>query len=77
MCGIAGIWQLDGQQVARATIDRFIGALTHRGPDGEGVLSEDEGRLALAHRRLAILDLSAAKRRPTDALPNRPVRHYV
>jgi asparagine synthase (glutamine-hydrolysing) len=64
MCGIAGIWQLDGQRVERATIERFIRALAHRGPDGEGVLHEDDGRLALAHRRLAILDLSAAGDQP-------------
>ena len=50
MCGIAGIWQLDGQQVERATIERFIRALAHRGPDGEGVLVGDEGRLAQTPR---------------------------
>ena len=64
MCGIAGIWQLDGQQVERATIERFIGALIHRGPDGEGIIYEDENRLTLAHRRLAVLDLSDAGRQP-------------
>jgi len=36
MCGIAGIWQLDGQKVERNTVKRFIGALAHRGPDREG-----------------------------------------
>jgi asparagine synthase (glutamine-hydrolysing) len=64
MCGIAGIWQLDGQKVERTTVERFIGALAHRGPDGEGVLVDDDGHLALAHRRLAILDLSAAGHQP-------------
>ena len=54
MCGIAGIWQLDGQKVERTTIERFIGALAHRGPDGKGMLNDDEGRLALTHRRLVI-----------------------
>ncbi len=71
MCGIAGIWQLDGQKVERSTIERFIGALAHRGPDGEGVLTEDEGRLALSHRRLAILDLSAAGDQPMHSLSGR------
>jgi asparagine synthase (glutamine-hydrolysing) len=64
MCGIAGIWQLDGQRVERSTIGRFIGALAHRGPDGEGVLLADDDTLALAHRRLAILDLSEAGAQP-------------
>ena len=71
MCGIAGIWQLDGQQVKRATIDRFIGALVHRGPDGQGVLVDDAGRLALAHRRLAILDLSPAGHQPMRSASGR------
>ena len=71
MCGIAGIWQLDGQKVDPTTIERFIGALAHRGPDGEGVLNEDEGRLALAHRRLAILDLSAAGDQPMRSVSGR------
>ena len=46
MCGIAGIWQLDGRPVERATIERFVAALAHRGPDGEGILLADDGRLA-------------------------------
>ncbi len=71
MCGIAGIWQLDGQMVEASTIRRFIGALAHRGPDGEGVLIEDGGRLGLAHRRLAILDLSVAAEQPMRSASGR------
>ena len=36
--------------------------LAHRGPDDQGTFSEDG--VALAHRRLAIIDLSAAGRQP-------------
>ncbi|HYB70304.1 MAG TPA: asparagine synthase (glutamine-hydrolyzing) [Candidatus Bathyarchaeia archaeon] len=71
MCGIAGIWQLDGQPLEVATVERFIGALAHRGPDGQGVLLADAGRLALAHRRLAILDLSAAGDQPMRSASGR------
>jgi len=71
MCGIAGIWQLNGQIVERSTIQRFIGALAHRGPDGQGILSVDDGRLALAHRRLAILDLTAAASQPMHSQSGR------
>lgn len=71
MCGIAGIWHLDSQPVERATIERFIRALAHRGPDGEGVVAGDEGCLALAHRRLAILDLSAAAAQPMRSASGR------
>ena len=71
MCGIAGIWQLDGQKVESQTIERFIGALAHRGPDGQGVVIADDGCLALAHRRLAILDLSQAGAQPMRSLSGR------
>lgn len=71
MCGIAGIWQLDGRPVERTTIERFLAALAHRGPDGEGILLADDGRLALGHRRLAILDRSAAAAQPMRSASGR------
>jgi asparagine synthase (glutamine-hydrolysing) len=71
VCGIAGIWQLDGQKIQYPTIERFIGALAHRGPDGQSVLIDDEGCLALAHRRLAILDLSEAAVQPMRSMSGR------
>ena len=71
MCGIAGIWELEGRKVERSTIRRFIAALAHRGPDGEGVLVADEGRLGLGHRRLAILDVSPAGEQPMRSASGR------
>lgn len=76
MCGIAGIWNVDGPPVERPTIDRFAASLAHRGPDGEGVVLEDEGRLALAHRRLAILDRSPAGAQPMVSASGRFVLTY-
>jgi asparagine synthase (glutamine-hydrolysing) len=59
MCGIAGIiGSLASVEIARSMAQR----LRHRGPDGEGVWSQ-EG-VALAHRRLAILDLSESAHQP-------------
>lgn len=64
MCGIAGIWNLDGAPVASADIDNLTDSLAHRGPDGRGIWQEDDCSVALGHRRLAILDLSDAGRQP-------------
>lgn len=71
MCGIAGIWQLDGRRVEPATIERFAASLAHRGPDGAGIVLADDGRLALAHRRLAILDPSTASAQPMRSASGR------
>ena len=39
-------------------------AMTHRGPDDAGEWWSDDGRVGLAHRRLSIIDLSAAGHQP-------------
>src|SRR4051794_6196943 len=67
MCGIAGIiGKLD--QANRTALDRMNDAMLHRGPDANGIWCsppDDRGRGALlAHRRLAILDLSPAGVQP-------------
>ncbi|MCE9629852.1 MAG: asparagine synthase (glutamine-hydrolyzing) [Planctomycetia bacterium] len=63
MCGIVGVWrQRDGERADPALVDRMLATILHRGPDGGGVWSE--GRVALGHRRLSIIDLSAAGHQP-------------
>src|SRR5688572_7117462 len=62
MCGIAGVLNLDGEPVSPVVLRRMADAVAHRGPDGEGFYSD--GFLGLAHRRLAILDLSPAGHQP-------------
>ena len=42
--------------------ERFAAAMVHRGPDGHGLFQA--GPVALAHRRLSIIDLSEAGRQP-------------
>ena len=39
-------------------------AMTHRGPDAAGIFQTSDRRVALAHRRLSIIDLSEAGRQP-------------
>jgi asparagine synthase (glutamine-hydrolysing) len=66
MCGIAGIFAY-GSGTARVDRDELLRIREHmlkRGPDGAGLwLSADE-RLGLAHRRLAIIELSDAGAQP-------------
>ncbi len=63
MCGIAGALapRRDLPPPAGAA-ERFAAAMVHRGPDGHGFFSQ--GPIALAHRRLSIIDLSEAGRQP-------------
>lgn len=68
MCGIVGIASRS-PIAARAWFAAGRDALTHRGPDDAGESWSDDGRVGLAHRRLSIVDLSAAGHQPMhDAL---------
>ena len=67
MCGIAGFVELRrsiGADDMRHTITRMTDCLTHRGPDDSGIWIEASAGVALGHRRLSILDLSAAGHQP-------------
>ncbi len=59
MCGILGTLRTRAD-LAPATFDRMLDTLEARGPDGRGVHRSDDGLLMFGHRRLAIIDLSAA-----------------
>jgi asparagine synthase (glutamine-hydrolysing) len=66
MCGIAGAFSLAGRAPAvdRRVIARLNDLQRHRGPDGEGLWCSTDGRVALGHRRLAIIDTSASGAQP-------------
>ena len=64
MCGIVGIWNINGSQIDQEELDCFTDSLKHRGPDGRGTYIDTEQRLALGHRRLAILDLTDSGHQP-------------
>ncbi len=59
MCGILGGVGVD---LEVASLDRALAAMGHRGPDGEGRFRG--GGVFLGHRRLAIIDTSAAADQP-------------
>lgn len=69
MCGIAGLLAEGGcdQGVLLGMAD----AVAHRGPDDAGVSSDREAGIGLAHRRLAILDLSPAGHQPMASASGR------
>ena len=62
MCGIAGLFYFQPQEIKREDADQYIQAVSelihHRGPDDVGSFSDDlERGVLLAFRRLSIIDL--------------------
>jgi asparagine synthase (glutamine-hydrolysing) len=65
MCGICGyLLRPGGAPVEQARLLRARDLMAHRGPDDSGWVERAQGRLALAHRRLSIQDLSRAGHQP-------------
>jgi len=62
MCGIAGIFNLNGEPVSPVNLRKMTDSMVHRGPDGEGFYIDSF--IGLGHRRLAIIDLSPAGHQP-------------
>ncbi|PBC07690.1 asparagine synthase (glutamine-hydrolyzing) [Mesorhizobium sp. WSM3859] len=75
MCGIAGILLTSAAANTKPleAISQLTSALRHRGPDGEGLWTDREAGIALGHRRLAIVDLSATGRQPMRSASGRYV----
>src|SRR5918993_742711 len=74
MCGIAGI--LSGKKADAGTLGRMAAVLAHRGPDDDGVWIDDQAGVGLAHRRLAIIDLSPQVHQPMQSADGRYVISY-
>lgn len=75
MCGIAGFLQPGGLRAAggELVLDRMSGILAHRGPDDSGTWVDATAGIAFGHRRLSILDLSAAGHQPMMSASGRYV----
>ena len=63
MCAIVGVLSSSFQH-DRTWLARASAKMQHRGPDGSGEWWSDCGRVGLAHRRLAIIDLSPHGHQP-------------
>jgi asparagine synthase (glutamine-hydrolysing) len=69
MCGLTGFWQPRKftAEAAKAVAEKMAGRVAHRGPDDAGVWVDESVGIALAHRRLSILDLSTAGHQPMQS----------
>ncbi|NFA43463.1 asparagine synthase (glutamine-hydrolyzing) [Clostridium botulinum] len=56
MCGVAGIFSLDGAPIRVGDIEKMTRALLHRGPDAEGFYKDNN--VHLGSRRLSINDIN-------------------
>ena len=74
MCGITGYLELKSDAADPAIALSMAARIVHRGPDDSGVWTD--GPVALAHRRLSILDLSPAGHQPMHSACGRYVLVY-
>ncbi len=72
MCGLAG--QLRAKGVDARQTERMGGELAHRGPDDSGLWHDDT--VALAHRRLSVIDLSKDGAQPMQSADGHLVLAY-
>jgi asparagine synthase (glutamine-hydrolysing) len=75
MCGLTGFWQrapLDPAP-ARELVLRMAARIAHRGPDDHGAWVDAAAGIALGHRRLSIVELSAAGHQPMASASGRYV----
>ena len=76
MCGIAGFVGNPRSADAPAIAEQMARSVAHRGPDDQGIWFDAEADTALIHRRLSIIDLSAAGHQPMVSADGRFVISY-
>lgn len=76
MCGFAGFLDRAGFTDGEVLLRRMADTIVHRGPDSDGYWVDGEAGIALAHRRLAIIDLSPAGHQPMASHDGRFVLSY-
>lgn len=75
MCGINGIFHFQSQRkIDSKILTKMRDSMDHRGPDDQGLFVENN--IGLGHRRLSILDVSAAGHQPFSSDDERFVMVY-
>ena len=64
MCGLAGFIDRHFVKDAESCLRAMGDAIAYRGPDDSGLYHERESGIGFVHRRLSIVDLSAAGHQP-------------
>ena len=67
MCGIVGFKTKRDFRTFRESLPGAASSLTHRGPDDSGLFFDEKTGVGLGHRRLSVIDLSAAGRQPMSS----------
>ncbi len=75
MCGIAGILSTSLEPIAEGHLKKMIDTIAHRGPDGEGIWSNENQNVLLGHRRLSVIDLSENAAQPMHYLNRYTIVH--
>lgn len=75
MCGFAGAFASEGNLLSQQLV-AMADAIVHRGPDSAGYWISDDKTIGLAHRRLAIVDLTDAGHQPMASLSGRYMLAY-
>lgn len=79
MCGIVGLWDIScgtNAEQLQTIVSSMRDTLIHRGPDGAGNWVDADAGVALAHRRLAIVDLSDHGQQPMISASGRYIITY-
>lgn len=73
MCGIAGFYS---KKFSRQQLEQMTDIIGHRGPDATGYFFDETTGVGLGHRRLSIIDLSAAANQPFYSRDGRYIMIY-
>ena len=65
MCGLTGLLCPKTDKDIKSYLSKMTSSLVHRGPDDEGIWTEES--IGMGHRRLSIIDLSSSGKQPMNS----------